>query len=72
MAMYQPLDTELIGTGVDTAKFIAENKCSPNAQIVIHSLNIVGSQNIFMILNEAGYNVSKIPYVELQRRLLVH
>ena len=70
VAMYQPLDTQLIGTGVDTAKFIANNKCSPKAQIIIHSLNSVGSQNIFAILDDAGYNVQKVPYLELKKRML--
>ena len=70
VAMYQPLDTELSGTGVDTAKFIASNKCSPKAQIIIHSLNSVGSQSIFAILDDAGYNVQKVPYLELKKRML--
>lgn len=69
VAMYAPLNTVLTGTGVDTAKFIVSNKVSPKAQIIVHSLNTVGSQNIFAILNDAGYNVTRIPYLELQKRL---
>jgi hypothetical protein len=70
VAMYSPTDVSLVGTGVDTAKFIAENKCSPKAQIIVHSLNMVGSQNIFAILQKAGYNVQKVPYLELKKRML--
>ncbi len=70
VAMYAVVDTDLIGTGVDTAKFMAENKCSPKAQIIVHSLNTVGSQNIFAILKDAGYNVEKVPYLELQKKML--
>lgn len=66
--MHTP-DAVLIGTGVDTAKYIAENKCSPNAQIILHTLNPVGSNNMFAILKEAGYRVEKIPFLELQRRI---
>lgn len=69
VAMHAVVDTELIGTGVDTAKFIVENSSSPKAQIIVHSLNTVGSQNIFAILKDAGYNVERIPYLELQKRL---
>lgn len=70
VAMHAVEDVELIGTGVDTAKFIAENKCSPKAQVIVHSLNTVSSQSIFAILQEAGYNVQKVPYLELKQRML--
>lgn len=70
VAMHAVVDVELIGTGVDTAKYMAENKASPKAQVIIHSLNPSGSQNIFAILNNAGYNVSKVPYLELRKRML--
>lgn len=69
VAMHSVIDIDLIGTGVDTAKYMAENKCSPKAQVIIHSLNTVGSQNIFDVLHNAGYNVAKIPYLELKKRM---
>ena len=71
MAVYQPPTVELIGTGVDTAKFLAETKHNLKAQIIIHSLNTVCSNNIFAILDKASYNVQKVPYSELKKRLVI-
>lgn len=62
-------NTELVGTGADAAKYIVKKKSSPKAQIIVHSLNPSGSANIFAILNNAGYNVERIPFLDLQRRL---
>lgn len=72
VAMYKPEDVELVGTGADVAKLIVEHSYSPEAQIIIHSLNPVGSENMYRILKSAHRVVQKIPFTELKKRLKIY
>lgn len=72
VAMHSPVNVELVGTGADVAKLIAEHSYSPEAQIIIHSLNPAGSENMYRILKSVKRTVQKIPFTELQKRLKIY
>jgi CheY-like chemotaxis protein len=53
-------------TGYAVAKYLAENPDkSPNAEIVVHSLNPVGSDRMWRKMKETRRTVHKIPYLQL-------
>lgn len=59
-------------TGAACAKWIVANDNNPHAEIIVHSCNPIGSQNIFVILNKEGYNIKQIPFLQLQKRLVLY
>lgn len=52
-------------TGYQIAKFIVENDIQIDSTIIIHSLNPVGSKNMYNILEKAKFKVLKIPFFNL-------
>lgn len=49
-------------TGYAFVKFLIENKLAQNANIIIHSMNYPGANNMFVLLKRYGYKVQMIPY----------
>lgn len=58
-------------TGYGVAKWLADNMAHREAQIIIHSLNPSGSQRMLLTLESTGHNVRKVPYLDLQKRMIV-
>jgi len=61
------VDSELPDTGYQIAKFIADNKIKYQ-QIIIHSMNPIGAQNMLTILSKRSSAVY-IPFPLLAQRL---
>ena len=55
-------------TGCTFAKFIVQENIII-WKIIIHSLNILGAENIYQILKEK-YNVEKIPFIFLKKDII--
>ena len=55
-------------TGYAVAKFLAENPdLSSDAEIIIHSLNPVGSERMFRKIKETRRDVRKVSFLELTK-----
>jgi len=55
-------------TGCEVARWMVNHsRNNLTAKIIIHSLNSVGAENIFNVLNDAKYNVKKVNYLMLKR-----
>lgn len=57
-------------TGYDVAKWMVDNSNNKQAQVIVHSLNPVGSKRMVDLLTANGYNAKYVPFLELQKRLI--
>tara|TARA_Y100000310_G_scaffold328692_1_gene397231 strand:- start:2526 stop:2897 length:372 start_codon:yes stop_codon:yes gene_type:complete len=55
-------------TGAGVARWIVENKPKIDL-IIVHSYNPDGAENMRSLLSQAGYNVKKIPFSDLMKRI---
>ncbi len=64
------LDSEAAKTtGAAVAEWMLIAKNNVQAEIIVHSLNPVGSQNIYATLKIGNYNVRRVPFLELKKQL---
>jgi CheY-like chemotaxis protein len=55
-------------TGYAVAKYLAENpEKSKDAEIIIHSLNPIGSDRMWRKMKETRRDVRKVPYLQLRK-----
>lgn len=52
-------------TGADVALYLADLDLEHKPEIIVHSLNPAGANNIFQILIQAGFYARKIPFLGL-------
>lgn len=62
-AVFLDHDLRMLKTGLDVADFMCSmpNELRPDL-VVIHSLNPVGAQAMAMVLEQAKFNVMKMPF----------
>jgi hypothetical protein len=63
---YHHIPSELPISGYEFVKFIVEKGLCKNATIIIHSMDVPGSANMYHLLNNNGYKVTRIPFAYLK------
>jgi hypothetical protein len=63
---FHHIPSELPISGYEFVKFIVEKGLAKNATIIIHSMDVPGSANMYHLLNNNGYKSTRIPFCYLK------
>jgi len=64
-----PYERGVNGDGIDLANWMAEQKIHCDTPIVVHSLNVPGSENIMNALKNTHKHVHRIDFISLKYQL---